>query len=533
MNKNKKEVIKGLIILFIFSMLLNLPFIHMREFQGEEGRRVIIAQEMLRSGDYIVPRVEGEVYLNKPPLYNWYLALIFRISGEISELTARLSSVITAFFTSLFLSIFWMVVSGIKDIRFILPGIIFLTLPEVIDKAIKAEIDMTFTFFITLSILTWFYLSEIKMKKFPAYILSMGLLSFGTLTKGIQAPLFFYSGLIPYLVYRKRFRELFSFYHLTGILVYLIIFMSWFLPLIEKVELDKVLSHWWMEILVRGEPLKRGGFLRHIIEFPLEYFLKHMPWIIFLFLWKDKSLRDSKFHDLTIYSMLFLLFSVPLYSLIPGARLRYLLPLSGALVILITIPLSSIISDERYHSSLLRRFRFIFGIFIIIGMLSMPVFIYHYKISINPVMVISILFLLLTGTVLIKGNLRTEIVLTVMALSLLFMKTAWASTYFPYHKEKHSYYRNAAQWINSIVPPEAMIYDYKTGNPHLTFYLKRDIISVNGLNDAIMRNSFLMTRKEYAPELNDERLIYVGEIRARRMTIVIYRIKNHESETQG
>ncbi len=525
MNKNKKEVLKGLIILFIFSMLLNLPFIHMREFQGEEGRRVIIAQEMLRSGDYIVSRVEGEVYLNKPPLYNWYLALIFRILGEISELTARLSSVITAFLTSVMLSIFWMKVSQVNNIWFILPGIIFLTLPEVMDKAIKAEIDMTFTFFITLSILIWFYLSEIKRKKFPAYIISMSLLSLGTLTKGIQAPLFFYSGLIPYLVYRKRFRELFSFYHLMGILVYLIIFMSWFLPLIEKVELNKVLSHWWREILVRGEPLKKGGFLRHIIEFPIEYLLKYMPWIPFLFLWKDKSLRKNKLHDLAIYLMLFLLISVPVYSLIPGARLRYLLPLSCALVILIAIPLSSLISEERYPSLWFRRFISTFGVFIIIGSLSIPVFIYHYKISVNPVTMISILFLLLTGIILISRRLRINMVIAVMALSLLFIKTAWASTYFPYHKEKHSYYRESAQLINSIVPPGVMIYDYKTGNPHLAFYLKRDVIAVNRLKDIIIKNSFLITRKEYISELNDVKLAYVGEIRARRMTIVIYRIE--------
>ena len=85
----------GIAILLIFSLFLNLPYIHLREFQGEEGRRVIVAENMLKSGDWIVPHVEGAVYLKKPPFYNWLLAGIFYITGIISETTARLSSVIT------------------------------------------------------------------------------------------------------------------------------------------------------------------------------------------------------------------------------------------------------------------------------------------------------------------------------------------------------------------------------------------------------------------------------------------------------
>ena len=191
-------------------MLLNLPYIHIREFQGEEGRRVIIAQEMLSSGDWIVPHVEGRVYMNKPPFYNWMLAVMFRITGTVSEATARIPSAIIAFLGALGLGFFWRKVAQVKGLWFILPGIIFLTFTDVIDKAIRAEIDMTFTFFITLSLLFWFYFYEVKEKPLKAWVISLAFVGISVLTKGVQSPAFFYCGIIPFLVSRKKTGKIFS-----------------------------------------------------------------------------------------------------------------------------------------------------------------------------------------------------------------------------------------------------------------------------------------------------------------------------------
>ena len=49
---------------------------------------------MLLSGDYVTPRLFGEPWFEKPPLYYWIAAQFFRIS--ISEQTARLPSAIAA-----------------------------------------------------------------------------------------------------------------------------------------------------------------------------------------------------------------------------------------------------------------------------------------------------------------------------------------------------------------------------------------------------------------------------------------------------
>src|ERR1700740_694123 len=41
-----------------------------------------IARNMIRSGDWVTPRLDGIVYLEKPPLIYWLIAGSYKIFGE-------------------------------------------------------------------------------------------------------------------------------------------------------------------------------------------------------------------------------------------------------------------------------------------------------------------------------------------------------------------------------------------------------------------------------------------------------------------
>lgn len=51
---------------------------------------------MLETGDYVVPRQNGSITLNKPPLYYWLMAGTMALSGDHAELGARLPSALAA-----------------------------------------------------------------------------------------------------------------------------------------------------------------------------------------------------------------------------------------------------------------------------------------------------------------------------------------------------------------------------------------------------------------------------------------------------
>jgi 4-amino-4-deoxy-L-arabinose transferase-like glycosyltransferase len=56
---------------------------------NNEGLYAQIAREMLLSGDYIIPTLNGGIYIEKPPLLYWLIALSFKIFG-VHEFSARL-----------------------------------------------------------------------------------------------------------------------------------------------------------------------------------------------------------------------------------------------------------------------------------------------------------------------------------------------------------------------------------------------------------------------------------------------------------
>jgi 4-amino-4-deoxy-L-arabinose transferase-like glycosyltransferase len=67
---------------------------------SDEGRYAEIAREMLVSGNWIVPRYNGYLYFEKPPLQMWANALTFQLFG-LGEWQARLWTGLTSFFSIL------------------------------------------------------------------------------------------------------------------------------------------------------------------------------------------------------------------------------------------------------------------------------------------------------------------------------------------------------------------------------------------------------------------------------------------------
>jgi len=61
----------------------------------DEGRNAEVGREMLASGDYVTPRLNGAVYLDKPPVFFWMVAGSLAALGT-NEAAARLPSALAA-----------------------------------------------------------------------------------------------------------------------------------------------------------------------------------------------------------------------------------------------------------------------------------------------------------------------------------------------------------------------------------------------------------------------------------------------------
>src|SRR5689334_12058440 len=67
-----------------------------RLLDPDEGRYAEISREMLVTGDWITPRLNGIKYFEKPPLQYWATAVAYEAFGQ-NEFTARLWLGLTSF----------------------------------------------------------------------------------------------------------------------------------------------------------------------------------------------------------------------------------------------------------------------------------------------------------------------------------------------------------------------------------------------------------------------------------------------------
>src|SRR4051794_31846340 len=63
--------LRSLAVLVVLPALLLYPWTGFRLLEPDEGRYAEVAREMLAANEWVVPQLQGEAYLDKPPLLYW------------------------------------------------------------------------------------------------------------------------------------------------------------------------------------------------------------------------------------------------------------------------------------------------------------------------------------------------------------------------------------------------------------------------------------------------------------------------------
>jgi 4-amino-4-deoxy-L-arabinose transferase-like glycosyltransferase len=149
-------------------------------FEPDEGRNAEIAREMLASGDWVVPHLNGLPFLDKPPLLFWAIAAAFRTLGE-HEWVARLPSVLAAVATIAVAYALGRALAGPRVA--VMAAVVLATCPMMLGFGRLAIFDMPLTAFVTVAIyaLVRARLDEDAWPWIPVTGLAIGL---ALLTKG-------------------------------------------------------------------------------------------------------------------------------------------------------------------------------------------------------------------------------------------------------------------------------------------------------------------------------------------------------------
>lgn len=309
---------------------LYLPSLGDPELRGEEIRRILPAQGMLETGDWVVPRIAGEVYSNKPPLINWAIATLFAVTGSHSELSARLVSALSLL--ALALAAFALLRKGRDDRHALFVSLALLTTLTLIAKGRLIEIEALFTALFGIACFLWIRLWSDARSPWLYWTLPYLLLGAGCLAKGPVHLVFWFPFVAGALLHFRQGRLLLHPAHFLGILLMGLVVLPWVAPYLKAVGLgDDSLGNWVEEVAIRGDvsqiewdrvftnPFKiPGGFLPWTV--PLLYALWHLR--------KDRfSLRRGGREDAILAGALAsLAIGYLVVCLLPGGVPRYLMP---------------------------------------------------------------------------------------------------------------------------------------------------------------------------------------------------------------
>jgi 4-amino-4-deoxy-L-arabinose transferase-like glycosyltransferase len=311
------------------------------ELYQTEGLRAILAAQMLRSGDWIVPRLYGAPLLTKPPGMYAAIALASWPAGEVSAATARLPSALAA---TVIVFLFYLAVARCLGRRAGLAAAALLPASVLwLNRVPSAEIDLVQLAWVAAALLCSLRALEIAEEPYRGsfarewlwWQLALFCVAGGFLTKW-TAPAFFYLALVPLLAWRRRLRVLWRPAHLLGGSLALVPCLAWGAAVVSRTGWESLADAVCREALPRLSPAHhtRPYPGHELLTFPLGFLGATLPWSGFALLtlspgfsrlWDERGRRLLQLlHCWTWPNLLF-------WTVVPGHHLRHSLPLQPGL----------------------------------------------------------------------------------------------------------------------------------------------------------------------------------------------------------
>ncbi|MEZ6044820.1 MAG: glycosyltransferase family 39 protein [Planctomycetaceae bacterium] len=190
-----------------------------RTFSSHEGFAVVPTQEMLESGNYVVPYYAGIPRLKKPPLVYWVLSGSATLFGELNEWTARAPQALAALLLAGLLYHWGSRWYGRKV--GLAAALVQLTAVYVLDFGRKAEIDMTLCLLTTAAMyLVATSKPEATYKESFLRITAIyALLSISWLGKFYYGPVMVIAPTVLFFIIQKRYRDFLKMLNPVGLLI--------------------------------------------------------------------------------------------------------------------------------------------------------------------------------------------------------------------------------------------------------------------------------------------------------------------------
>lgn len=312
-------------------------------FTPDEGRYAEIALNMINTGDYITPRMNGAIFLDKPILYFWFQVLAIKLLG-ITEWGVRLFPVLLGI-----LGILMTYISGrqlFERRSALIAAFVLATTPLYFGGTHYANLDLEVAVWISCSLLA--LLSGIINQNRPFFFfLAYLFAAFAFLTKGLIGFVFPSMIIGTWVIFTRRWEILKKIYLIPGLIMMLCIIAPWY-SLAQKAN-PTFLYHFFV-----GQQITRylsGAVFNN--QMPPWFFLPvifigFFPWSLFL-VTVFQSLATYYKNPIKLFLLLWAIIIFIFFSIPHSKLVGYILPIFPPLALIIGNNLSENWDKIKYY----------------------------------------------------------------------------------------------------------------------------------------------------------------------------------------
>ncbi len=297
----------------------------------DEGRNAEVAREMAATNGYVLPRLNGLPYLDKPVLHFAATAAVFEVTGP-SDRAARLPSL--AFTLATLVLVGWFGRRLTDGVGGLTAAVATATTPFALAYARTVIFDATLTFWIVAALVCFHEAVERGRDGTPVDLWragAWGAMALGVLTKGPVALLVPALVAVPYAWWRGRLRALVD---PASVLLLPALVIPW-VAAVSRTVPDFAGYVLFTETAARlaGDSLGRAE--------PFWYFLAilpaaALPWCVVLAAHAPRMRgRATPAAPATVFLLLWIAVPLVFFSLASGKRPQYVLPLIPAVGLLV------------------------------------------------------------------------------------------------------------------------------------------------------------------------------------------------------
>ncbi len=326
-------VMAALVLLLFFWGLGSIPFLSVNE-----ARRAVSTREMHDAGQWLLPYMNGQLYLDKPPLFYWFSLISTQLMGFLGEWSVRLPS---ALFATICCIAVYRWGAKLAGSQVGLYATLFLAANAGFSLfARRAEIEMSLTALCFLSLsAAWQYLFQQGSRRWV--LLSYALLGCCLLTKGPVSLLWVTLPILIFAVSTRSSRAKAYLCDGPAWLIALAIGSSWYLAV-------SVQEGWgvWSRILQEDivKKIDGGGaepWYAYLLFLAGDFF----PFWLILFVRPRQLWQNIRSRPELMFLLCCILVPLILFSFFSEKHAKYLLPIYPVIALMLAFHWARILAD--------------------------------------------------------------------------------------------------------------------------------------------------------------------------------------------